>query len=199
MLAHTRHIHSLIQEIKAVQCNSASLSRDHLKVPDLMINISYPIDDNISDITSEIKEEMDELDASVICSDNISDIKAFTKSSDLTKHKKICTSLEKPYKCTECHMAFSESGKQRRHMRIHTKEKPYKCTECHMTFSQSCGLTTHMKIHTKEKSFKCTECNKAFCQSGHLTTHMRIHTKENPYKCTECNMAFSQSVNLTMS
>ena len=122
MLAHTRHIHSLIQEIKAVQCSSASLSRDHLKVPDLMINISYPIDDNISDITSEINEEMDELDASVICSDNISDIKAFTKSSDLTKHKKICTSLEKPYKCTECHMAFSESGKQRRHMRIHIKK-----------------------------------------------------------------------------
>ena len=75
MLAHTRHIHSLIQEIKAAQCSSASLSRDHLKVPDLMINISYPIDDNISDITSEIKEEMDELDASVICSDNISDIR----------------------------------------------------------------------------------------------------------------------------
>ena len=46
-----------------------------MKVPDFMINILYPIDDNISDITSEIKEEMDELDASVICSDNISDIR----------------------------------------------------------------------------------------------------------------------------
>ncbi|XP_071062665.1 zinc finger protein 233-like [Pseudochaenichthys georgianus] len=102
----------------------------------------------------------------------------------------------KPFSCSVCKKAFSQSGSLKRHMRVHTGEKRHSCSVCKRDFSRSAHLKNHMRVHTGEKPFSCSVCKKAFSQRGNLKDHMRIHTGEKPYSCSVCKKAFSRSIRL---
>lgn len=59
-------------------------------------------------------------------------------------------------------------------------EKPYKCTECSHAFTQSNDLKAHMRRHTGER-FKCELCASDFLHKYDLTAHLRnVHSVQVP-------------------
>ena len=68
-----------------------------------------------------------------------------------------------------------------------TGDKPYKCKECHLAFTRACNAEEHMRTHTGEKPFKRTEYDFACTQEGDLKQHMRTHTGDKLEKPKEWN------------
>lgn len=66
-------------------------------------------------------------------------------------------------------------------MRIHTGVRPYKCTHCDRAFTQSNDLTLHIRRHTGEKPYVCGICGDRFIQGTALQTHRKLqgHFEEN--------------------
>lgn len=60
-------------------------------------------------------------------------------------------------------------------MRIHTGVRPYKCTYCDRAFTQSNDLTLHIRRHTGDKPYVCGVCGDRFIQGTALQTHRRTH------------------------
>ena len=75
-------------------------------------------------------------------------------------------------------------------MQTHTGGKPYKCTECGVAFVRSKDFLRHMQTlshllkretrpgafrDTDEEPFKSTECGKTFAQNSDLHGHMQTH------------------------
>lgn len=58
-------------------------------------------------------------------------------------------------------------------MRIHTGVRPYKCTFCDRAFTQSNDLTLHIRRHTGDKPYMCGVCGDRFIQGTALQTHRR--------------------------
>lgn len=66
-------------------------------------------------------------------------------------------------------------------MRIHTGQRPYKCTYCDRAFTQSNDLTLHIRRHTGDKPYVCGICGDRFIQGTALATHRRMqgHYEDN--------------------
>ena len=52
-------------------------------------------------------------------------------------------------------------------------EKPYRCTECDMAFSHSSNLCSHIRTHNGIKPYKCKHCGKEFGRSNNMKVCMR--------------------------
>ena len=62
------------------------------------------------------------------------------------------------------------------HERVHTREKPFKCSKCEKAFSESGKLKVHDRTHTDEKPFSCSLCDKKFRMTHQLKAHGMLHT-----------------------
>lgn len=65
---------------------------------------------------------------------------------------------------------------------MHLGLKPYTCTVCKKAFTQSTNLRQHMRIHTGERPYICSECGKSFTHSSNLALHKNSHSNVNAVK-----------------
>ncbi len=113
-------------------------------------------------------------------------------------HKKSVHSEDKVYHCTHarCDFMCTDKAEFDRHRRSHTGDKPYKCSICSKAFSNSQELTHHHSTVHPKISYKCSLCSKAFSTSQELTHHhSTVHSKVS-YKCELCPMSFKSKNSL---
>ena len=73
-------------------------------------------------------------------------IELFSVIASRTTHERIAHTLQKPYKCLDCHHAFFLAGDLTKHRRKHTGEKPYLCgiDGCARNYTQSSSRRRHI-------------------------------------------------------
>ncbi|CAL4123332.1 unnamed protein product, partial [Meganyctiphanes norvegica] len=111
---------------------------------------------------------------------------------------------EKPYKCSICGEAFSQSSLLITHMITHTEEfedNPYQCSQCNEEFDDNDALQKHLKgKHPRKggikRSFRCRMkgCKMRFVGKANLLRHKEVHTGKKLYRCSDCEMSFSDKL-----
>lgn len=57
--------------------------------------------------------------------------------------------------------------------------RPFRCTECGMAFKRNLHLKRHFTvIHTSKKNFSCSKCGKFFSRKDYLDKHIATHEKK---------------------
>lgn len=77
------------------------------------------------------------------------------------KREKICSTCGKTFKC---------DADLKIHNVVHSKEKPFKCDQCAMAFTQKASLKDHQNVH--KRIFVCSRCNNAFGRRRYLDQHV---------------------------
>uniref|UniRef100_A0A8C2T6J1 C2H2-type domain-containing protein n=1 Tax=Coturnix japonica TaxID=93934 RepID=A0A8C2T6J1_COTJA len=94
-------------------------------------------------------------------------LKAFRTATLLQNHVNVHTGT-RPYKCSDCDIAFVTSGELARHRCYkHTFEKPFK---------YSIKLKRHIRSHTGERPYACYLCSYAGKDAYKLKRHMAVHS-----------------------
>ncbi len=107
--------------------------------------------------------------------------KAHITSCQLRRHMRLHG--DHRYKCIFCVFSSQHKGDMQRHTRVHTGEKPFKCTVCNYASTQSPPLSTHMRSkHPGVYPFTCTVCAKGFFRETQLKQHSSLHLTESPRK-----------------
>ena len=101
-----------------------------------------------------------------------------------------------PSNATCVSMHAVEKSELNKHIRIHSLEKPFKCEQCHFAGTRKSDLSLHMRTHSGDKSYKCNQCEYASRQSSHLKTHMMTHGGEKFHNCDQCEYSSRYAGNL---
>ncbi|CAM9564304.1 unnamed protein product [Bubo scandiacus] len=104
---------------------------------------------------------------------------AFVTSGELSRHRHYKHTLEKRFKCSLCKYSCVEASKMKRRTRSHTGERPYACDLCSYASKDAYKLKRHMVTHSGEKPYECYVCHAKFTQSGTVKIHMLQKHGEN--------------------
>ena len=99
---------------------------------------------------------------------------------------------EKPYKCEDCGVRFTQSNSLKAHRVKHMpgEKLAYKCELCPTTCGRKTDLRIHVeKLHTSDKPLPCKKCGKLFPDRYTLKLHTRSHNGEKCYRCELCPYA----------
>ncbi|KAM6378686.1 LOW QUALITY PROTEIN: transcriptional repressor CTCFL [Pluvialis apricaria] len=120
-------------------------------------------------------------------------LKAFRTATLLHNHVNVHTGT-RPYKYSDCDMAFVTSGEVLRHRHYkHTLEKPFKCSVCKYSSVEASKMKRHIRSHTGERPYACDLCSYASKGAHKLKRHMITHSGEKPCECYVCQAKFTQS------
>ncbi|XP_052748440.1 zinc finger protein Xfin-like [Galleria mellonella] len=120
-----------------------------------------------------------------ICSDT------FDKRDLYKQHMRDHASMP-VYLCELCNKAFSDSSNFSKHKKVHNLSV-YKCDICDKKFQMKISLSKHISdTHKDTKPNICQFCNKVFHTDSSLRKHIRQHDKTLlRYRCLACNEKFS--------
>ena len=94
--------------------------------------------------------------------------------------------LIRPFQCTDCDYAASQSYSLKHHIDVvHKRPKPFKCPECDYVAGRIYTLNNHIiSVHKRLKPFKCLECDYAASVPRNLQRHINnVHKRLKPFKC----------------
>uniref|UniRef100_A0A182JRJ5 C2H2-type domain-containing protein n=1 Tax=Anopheles christyi TaxID=43041 RepID=A0A182JRJ5_9DIPT len=117
----------------------------------------------------------------------------------LTQHMTECHSQgeAKPFKCPQCHMAYSKEHLLRGHMTMHVKKQ---CQFCQKVLSNHYSLKLHIaQVHSGDGHQICATCGKVFRTNFAMERHIKLHHQPqlvNWQQCDQCEKWFDCKENL---
>lgn len=96
------------------------------------------------------------------------------------------------YKCTFCDKAFSDSSNFSKHKKIHGTSF-LRCDLCNRKFHSKKMIAQHIEQHNRTSPVQCSHCDKIFHFESMLNKHVRCaHRKEETlkFRCRFCDDIF---------
>jgi uncharacterized Zn-finger protein len=74
-------------------------------------------------------------------------------------------------------MSFTGASHLKRHMLTHSGARPYSCSHCPKAYTQSNDLVKHLRTHFGPNVYRCDigDCHEAFAKFNELKKHKREH------------------------
>ncbi|XP_059050269.1 uncharacterized protein LOC131845248 [Achroia grisella] len=120
----------------------------------------------------------------------------FQKRDSYKQHMRDHASLP-VYLCELCNKAFSDSSNFTKHKKVHNLSI-YQCHICDKKFQMKASLVKHIgMVHTNADPFICADCSQNFYTMSSLKKHIRQKHDKNSlkFKCMTCNKKFKSLKN----